>query len=271
LPAAFVSQDRFPTSAPGAEVALATVSPGPTAKGQLPAATTPAPVAGDKGMAGEGDVAVSRPGDGGRTGVDSPYQNVYVLSVGVNIALPGVGGELQFAVEDAEAVAAAFRDRYGFDRVTILRNREATRDAIFGALDRIAAELQRGGARDDFIFFFSGHGFTTPETVQREGREVTVRHGFLVPYEPRLKGEVSVSDWRRRGVDMKELADRVIALPARHRLMFIDSCFSGLAFSEQAVIRRVPDEAYREVIQQPTVQVFTAGLDSELALEDRSL
>jgi hypothetical protein len=266
-PQTFQSQDRFPSELPGTAPSAAPSPDGPTAKGQLPTGSSEA-TTGDKGMGGEARVAVARP-EGSAPG--SPYHNVYVLSVGVNIALPGVGGRLQYAVDDAEAVAQAFRRRYGFERVTILRDQAATRDAIFGALDRIQAELARGEGADDFIFFFSGHGFTKAEAVQRDGRETTVRHGFLVPYETRLKGEAAVADWHARAIDMKDLTDRIIALPARHRLMFIDSCFSGLAFSEQTVIRRVPDEAYRDVMQRPTVQVFTAGLDTELALEDRSL
>jgi hypothetical protein len=50
--------------------------------------------------------------------------------------------------------------------------------------------------------------------------------------------------------------------------MFIDSCFSGLAFVDQATIDKQPDELYREVIERPTVQLMTAGLETERAYED---
>lgn len=197
-----------------------------------------------------------------------PYHNVFVLSIGVNTN-PGFG-DLRFAANDAGEVARVFQEKYGFQQVTLLLDTNATKARVLQEMDRMERAMSPAN-NDDFILFFSGHGHTKPVTVVTDGRTNVQRHGFLVPYDPLITPKMSLDEWRSRGVDMSWLTERMIGIPARHRLLFLDSCFSGLAFATHSVIRKPPEELYREVIQQPTVQVLTAGLDSELALEHPSL
>ncbi|MFO1501108.1 MAG: caspase family protein [Verrucomicrobiota bacterium] len=217
----------------------------------------------EKGIAGKQQTQIAKTNLAPR-----PYHNVFVLSIGVN-SNPGFGN-LNFATNDAAEIGRVCNEKYGFQQVTTLLDTNATKARIYSELDRIQRAMA-AATNDDFILFFSGHGHTKPVSQVADGRTNVERHGFLVPYDPSITPKMTLEEWRNRGLDMSWLTERMISLPARHRLLFLDSCFSGLAFATHAVIRKPPEDLYREVIQQPTVQVLTAGLDSEVALEHPGL
>ena len=197
-----------------------------------------------------------------------PYQRVFVLSVGVN-RYPGAAPDqqLRFATNDAAELAATLKRQYGFAEASVLLDDDATRDRIGRELTRIAARMSQE-TNDDFVFFFSGHGQTAEERLSATN---SARRGFLLPYDPRLSLTNSLGDLQQRAIDMQELVTTVMALPARHRLLFLDSCFSGLAFVKHSASVEPPAEVYREIITHPTVQILTAGLEGETTLESDEL
>src|SRR5437660_1580079 len=84
----------------------------------------------------------------------TPARADQALVVGVN-HYPGLDGvDLKGCVNDAASVAAALRDNYHFDVVTLYDD-NATRDSILVAIDKIAANIKPG---ERFAFYFAGHG-----------------------------------------------------------------------------------------------------------------
>jgi len=203
--------------------------------------------------------------------ITPPYGEVLVLSIGVN----GAGGAglatLRFADSDARAFSEVLGQRFGFTNVVTLTNEQGTRENIVQALARLqetARQRQAEGKVTDVLVFFSGHGTTVRELRVSGGRTNEVRHGFLVTHDSTLGTASTLADLRARAVEMVWLAERMKDLPARHRLVFLDACFSGLAYVTQAVVDRQVEDLYPEIIARPTVQIMTAGLDQEFALED---
>lgn len=194
----------------------------------------------------------------------SPYRKVFALVVGIS-HYPKEEDRLKYAESDARKVAAELSDRYGFTATTLLVNEKATREAIFKEITRIGQELDPA-KRDDFIFYFSGHGTTATDSK-------TNRSGFILPHSPDVSlGTKSIAELESKAVPLRSLIDQVRGMSnARHRVMVLDSCFSGLAFKDQKVSSKIPDEAYAEVIAKPTIQLMTAGLEGEFALEDLKL
>jgi len=225
-----------------------------------PGTTTNVPVTpAVKGIARVEDVKVAKPV------APPPYHQVFVLSVGIN-SNPAYGN-LRFAVSDATAVADTFRHLYGFTNVTLLTNTLATKANVLAALTDIQGRLSTN-LNDDFIFYFSGHGDTWAEGQVEHGKTNVVRSGFLVAYNETTNIPASLTELQERNLEITALASNVVQMPARHRLIFLDSCFSGLAFLNQEVVDKRPDDFNPEVINHRTVQIMTAGLASEQAVED---
>ena len=80
----------------------------------------------------------------------------HALFVGVNDYADNAFKNLRYSLSDAVALSGAFAAR-GFD-VEVLSNPKA--DAVLGAVERKASGL---GPGDVFLFFFAGHGFTSPD------------------------------------------------------------------------------------------------------------
>lgn len=202
-----------------------------------------------------------------KTDITPPYHRVFVLCVGIN-SNPAYGN-LKYAVGDATAVADTLRGVYGFTNVTLLTNSFATKAGVLAALDDISGRLSTN-LDDDFIFYFSGHGDTCPVPNVQNGKTNYVRNGFLVAYDEatNIPANGDLEEMRKRNLELSSLAQKIVGLPARHRLIFLDSCFSGLAFLNEDVVDKRPDDFNADVIKHRTVSIMTAGLASEQAVED---
>jgi uncharacterized caspase-like protein len=74
---------------------------------------------------------------------------------------------------------------------------------------------------DDFILFFSGHGDSRPyQTGSFKGE-----NGYLIPYDGRDQGVSSL-------IEVKAFLEEVGHLPARHILVILDACHSGIAVED---------------------------------------
>jgi hypothetical protein len=144
-----------------------------------------------------------------------------VLAIGVNeYANPGLN--LTYAVPDAETVAETFRagaeGLFRETRTILLRNREATRAGVLGAL----AEAARSVAPEDtFILYLAGHGVRT---------EPDNRFLFL-PHD--VSDGSSWAALRRQGIEDSTLVAALSRIRARDAFLLLDTCHAGQLTMDQ--------------------------------------
>src|SRR5687767_2867863 len=101
---------------------------------------------------------------GGTAGAQAPRRRALVVGIDLYVpagTTPGDGRRwtnLQGAANDADEFRRLLLDRFGFQpgEIKLLRDREATRDAIMRGLDQwLLADAGKGDTR---VFFFAGHG-----------------------------------------------------------------------------------------------------------------
>ena len=152
---------------------------------------------------------------GDPAGLDSVYaaRRVAVL-VGVQeYADPALQG-LRFAAKDARDLGAALESPTigGFDRVFVVEGRDSTTaDAIERAIGVATADLQRD---DTFVLYLSGHGTLTldPEL------------GSLLWFLP-SDGQLDAPE--ETGIALSSIEARIADLPARRRVLVMDTCHNG--------------------------------------------
>lgn len=178
------------------------------------------------------------------------YGASWALVVGINAYRHA--DPLNYAVNDARAVAAML-PRLGFTNVRILLDAEATKAAIEGA---IYGDFQdRMGPNDRLFVFFAGHGITVP--LPRGGEE-----GYLIPVD---------GDPRRpalTAIPMDEVRKMGKRVSAKHIFFAIDACFSGFAVTRDITAEAVRDPDLVSALQEPVVQVLTAGRKGQKAIEE---
>lgn len=159
---------------------------------------------------------------------------------------------LNYAVNDAKSVAAAL-PKLGFSGVKTLYDDEATKAEIERA---IYGELKAKMKPDDRLFvFFAGHGISV--TLPRGGEE-----GYLLPVD----GDPDRPELSAIPMDeVKKMGRRV---NARHIFVAIDSCFSGFAITRSAGDGPPSDADLAAALEEPVVQVMTAGRKGQQAAEE---
>ncbi len=144
-----------------------------------------------------------------------------VLAIGVNeYANPALN--LNFAAPDAQVVAETLRARaaglFRDVRITVLRDRQATRRGVLDALDAVAREAQ---PIDTFVLYIAGHGVRT---------EPDQRFLFL-PHDV-----TDTSNWttlRRQGIEDSALVAAIARIRARDGLLLLDTCHAGQLTMDQ--------------------------------------
>ena len=167
--------------------------------------------------AGDNEIAFSALSRGG---VESSRQTFRVVRVGaaarpvLRVATIGVSAyrdpalALRYAAKDARDVAAALARRGShFARVEDLVQVDG--DATRAALTRARAFLAASALDDEVVVFFSGHG------LLRGGR-----YWFL-------PADVDLADLERTAIPYEALEDLLDGIPARRRLLLIDTCHAG--------------------------------------------
>ncbi len=163
------------------------------------------------------------------------YRARHLLAIGIDAYehWPVLAG----AVNDAEGVVSTLESRYGF-KGTILRNGEATRDAIEAA---IVDELRQKAEPDDLVvLFFAGHGHT-------EKLADASNRGYIAPVEASV-GRVAGL------IEMPQLVNWIDYIRSRHVLYIFDSCFSGLITA-----RSGPERWVRDMLSRKARWAITAG------------
>jgi hypothetical protein len=163
------------------------------------------------------------------------------------------------AVSDAQGALAAFR-RLGFEPIVPpLYDEAATADAMRALVTDQLAGL---GENDSLVLFFAGHGHTVTQTFQ-EGD--SVKTGYLIPVDGDQPGGAA-SHWLRLDTWLSDVA----RLKAKHILVFLDACYSGIALG--AFIRNWRGDAGGDPLEQLRTRrsrhVITSALDDQRALDN---
>jgi uncharacterized caspase-like protein len=147
-------------------------------------------------------------------------------------------------VSEAEGIAEVLRTRFEFatENITILRNDEATKDAILTAFFRYTD----AGVDDRLVVFFAGHGYTTT------GRRGEV--GFLVPVDGDPRNLASLIRWQ-------ELTHGADVLVPKHIVFFMDACYGGLAVTRTMTAGSM--RFLKDMLLRPARQVLSAGKANE--------
>jgi Caspase domain len=131
--------------------------------------------------------------------------------------------DLDGARPDGESIVAMLV-RYGYqrDHVTFFADVQATRAAILGELDRLAALVKPG---DQVVFYYSGHGTSSLDT-NTGGFGMDPATGAIVPSDLRPGSRDSVL--AQLIVGKRDLQPRLARIEEKARVLVIfDACFSG--------------------------------------------
>lgn len=194
-----------------------------------------------------------------------PYGNVFVLLIGVTETRSRDFARLSTDL-DVKAVAEVFRTVYGYKVLAPIVGPDANRANV---LARIKTTLDSLGPDDVLILYWGGHGHRV-----LPGSDATLGaagEGFLLTADTDLReSDRDLGAWKARSVQMRELASLVEATRARHAVLILDSCYSGLvrdyrtrASGAQA---RAPEHV-RRLLNGRSRFVLTAGRSGETAVE----
>lgn len=121
------------------------------------------------------------------------------------------------AVRDATRTAEMF-EQLGFEQIAPpLLNHDATGKAIQAL---VTSDLRKLGPDDSLVLFYAGHGATYGH---RPGGE-EIKIGYLIPADASISSD-DVSMW----IDLEGWLRVVSLLPAKHILVILDACRSGIA------------------------------------------
>jgi hypothetical protein len=127
----------------------------------------------------------------------------YAVVIGNNTYSDGGFAPLKSAASDATAVSNVLRDRYGY-QTTVLLN--ASRLEMLSALNDMREKL---GANDNLLIYYAGHG-----EMDATGK------GYWVPSD-------GVAGNAKTWISNAMVSDILNAMPAKHVLTVVDSCYSG--------------------------------------------
>jgi hypothetical protein len=167
---------------------------------------------------------------------------------------------LSTAVEDADAFAQLMQSQFGYTQVVApLTEQRATQKNIISFLDDdLRTKLK---PEDDLIVFFAGHGTTRTDIVDGNKSEV----GFIVPFDARASSDNEHwSDY----ISTEEFLRVVNSLPAKHILVILDSCHSGLALGKGFTRSRGGNERFaQEMSAKVSRKVISSAQGDELAAD----
>jgi formylglycine-generating enzyme required for sulfatase activity len=159
------------------------------------------------------------------------------------------------AVHDATGTSALFGE-LGFEQVTApLLDDHATGKAIQSL---VTDDLMTLGPDDSLVVFYAGHGGTRKH---RLGDQV-IKTGYLIPVDASDK----VSTW----IDLEGWLRAVSLLPAKHILVVLDACHSGIALDPIIKWRDLGSwkgEPLSTLKARRSRRIITSALDDQVALD----
>lgn len=127
----------------------------------------------------------------------------------------------------------------------------------------VVDELSELREDDSLIRFFAGHGHTLTRTFSG----TSVSDGYLIPIDNDRPGGRAAT-WIR----LESWLTEITRIPAKHILVILDACHSGLALGPIPQWRsRGMESARREPLEQLRVRrsrrIITSALDDQLAMD----
>jgi uncharacterized caspase-like protein len=166
---------------------------------------------------------------------------------------------LDNAVRDARG-AVEVLEQLGFEQIVApLYDGAATADAIRRLVTDDLATLR---SDDSLVLFFAGHGHTQTRTLQSG----PVQTGYLIPVDgDRPDGRAAT--WLR----LDTLLSDVARLPARHILVILDACHSGIVLGSVIKWRGGADAARGDSLdalhRRQSRRVITSALGDQRAMD----
>jgi peptidoglycan/xylan/chitin deacetylase (PgdA/CDA1 family)/uncharacterized caspase-like protein len=178
----------------------------------------------------------------------SLYRQSHAVIIGINSYVNWP--KLSYAANDAKAVRDLLIRKFGFaqDRIRMLLDGEATRDAIMAALGDDLADAKKVSREDRVLVFFAGHGATRKLPSGKN-------QGYIIPVDADAK------NFQSQAISMTNFQDISDAIPAKHALFVMDACYSGLALTRGGATapggnRR---QYWQEITRRQARQMMTAG------------
>lgn len=180
----------------------------------------------------------------------APKPKLVVLAVGVS-KYRNPRYALRYAKKDAVEVYAAFAKSAAYERVDLppLTDEMATRENILAA----KKELMNTATNDVVVLFFAGHGLLS--------KKLDYFYGVW---------DIDFSKPEERGIDFDQIESLLDGIPARHRMILMDTCHSG-EVDPASVVKAKEDSTPKDpavvVRSDPVMSSASAGL----ALDDSFL
>ncbi len=162
--------------------------------------------------------------------------------------------KLSYASNDAQAVRDLLLKKYNFkpDHTFLLLDKDATRQNILSLLGDKLGNPDVVKREDRVFVFFAGHGATRHLA---SGRDL----GYIIPVDADL------SNYEGQAISMTNFQDIAEAIPAKHVLFVMDSCYSGLALTRGGGALGLANYLL-EISRRTARQMFTAGgMDQQVA------
>jgi formylglycine-generating enzyme required for sulfatase activity len=186
--------------------------------------------------------------------IESLQRRDVVAVIGIDRYKSPAWHRLSNAVNDARSAAALF-EQLGFAQNTSsLIDGEATATAIRSLVtDELAAKL---GTDDSLVLFYAGHGGNRKRRIGRH--DVTA--GYLIPVD----ADDRVATW----IDLEAWLREVAQLPAKHILVILDACHSGIALDPVVKWRGAGSEEPLGALRaRHSRRVITSALADQRAMD----
>ena len=167
-----------------------------------------------------------------------PSKTIRALLVGID-RYPAPVPRLSGCVNDVEAFETFLRSRAAGDEpsIRLLRNEEATRDAIIAGFRAHLAQAKPG---DVAVFYYAGHGSQEHAPAEFWHLEPDKLDETLVCHDSRLPGSWDLAD-----KELARLIDEEAATGA-HVVVILDCCHSGSGTrdlrDQETAVRRAPTD-----------------------------
>jgi hypothetical protein len=151
-------------------------------------------------------------------------RNVALLVAVGHFADPALDQNFQLlgTAADLDAMQKALTERWRFEDIKVIRDKEATHDRV---LSEISALEQRSAPGDTVLIYYSGHGSSANDEDNQY--DLPYATGAWIPYD--FDPQDTASQQRTLIIGRRDLVPRLKRLDAAGRWVVVvsDSCFSG--------------------------------------------
>lgn len=175
--------------------------------------------------------------------------------------------ELKNAANDAKAIADLLKKYYvGYDEqnaVTILTDDIETQRPTAARIVKEMNNLCQVSEEDSVLIFFAGHGYVQESQAAKPNTAVIFPEDVTIGANGKLVADNNVIDMSRTLLEM------VQKIPAKHKLLVLDCCYSGQVFDSEGTLKfqaKGRDAASSEGLHDlPAFQAIASSRRTQLA------